>query len=42
MTIEAKGQLTIKAATITLQATGSLDLKAGGVATIQGSLVKIN
>ena len=42
MTIEAKGQLSIKAATISLQATASLELKASGTVTINGSLVNIN
>jgi uncharacterized protein involved in type VI secretion and phage assembly len=42
MTIESKGELTIKAMKITLQAQASLDIKASGVATIQGSLVRIN
>ena len=42
MTIEAKGQLTIKGATISIQATGTLELKAGATMTIQGTLVNIN
>jgi len=42
MTIEAKGQLNIKAASISIQATGTLELKASGTLTVQGSLVNIN
>jgi uncharacterized protein involved in type VI secretion and phage assembly len=42
MTIEAKGQLSIKAATISLEATASLEVKASGTLTIRGSLVNIN
>jgi uncharacterized protein involved in type VI secretion and phage assembly len=42
MTIEATGQLKIKAATISIQATGTLELQAGATMTIRGSLVNIN
>jgi hypothetical protein len=42
MTIEAKGSLTIKAASITIQATGQIDVKASGVANLKGSVVNIN
>ncbi|HET9525388.1 MAG TPA: phage baseplate assembly protein V [Pyrinomonadaceae bacterium] len=42
MTIEAKGQLSIKATTIALEATGTLELKASGTVTIRGALVNIN
>jgi uncharacterized protein involved in type VI secretion and phage assembly len=42
MTIEAKGDLTIKAMKITLQANTSIDIKASATATIQGGLVRIN
>jgi uncharacterized protein involved in type VI secretion and phage assembly len=42
MTIEAKGQLTIKAATITIEATGTFELKASATRTVGGSLVHIN
>ena len=42
MTIEAKGQLSIKAATISIEATSSLELKANATLTIRGSLVNIN
>lgn len=42
MTIEAKGQLNIKAATISIQATGTLELKASGTVTVRGSFVNIN
>lgn len=42
LTIEAKGNLTLKAASISLQASGSLELKAGANATLKGSIVSIN
>lgn len=42
MTIEATEQLKIKAATISIQATGTLELQAGATMTIRGSLVNIN
>jgi len=42
ITIEAVGSLTIKAATISIQATGTLDLKASGTLGIRGALVNIN
>ena len=42
MTIEAKGKLHIKAATITIKATGTLDLKASATLTVRGALVNIN
>jgi uncharacterized protein involved in type VI secretion and phage assembly len=42
MTIEAKGQLTIKAASISIEATGTIDLKANATLTVRGSLVSIN
>ena len=42
MTIEAKGQLSIKAASLSIDATGSLELKASGTVTIRGGLVNIN
>jgi uncharacterized protein involved in type VI secretion and phage assembly len=42
MTIEAKGDLTIKAMKITLQANTSIDIKASATATIQAGLVRIN
>lgn len=42
MSIEAKGALSIKAVTITIEATGTLDLKASATLTIRGSLVNIN
>ena len=40
--IRALGALTIKAATISIEATGPLDLKAGGTLTVRGALVSIN
>lgn len=42
MTIEAKGQLKIKAATISIEATGTLELKASGTVTVRGIPVNIN
>jgi len=42
MTIEAKGQLKLKAATISIEATGTLEVKANATLTIRGSMVNIN
>jgi uncharacterized protein involved in type VI secretion and phage assembly len=42
MTIEAKGQLTIKATSIKIEAAGMLELKAGSTLTIRGATVNIN
>jgi hypothetical protein len=42
MTLEAQGALKIKAATLTLEATGSLEVKTSGTLTLRGSLVNIN
>ncbi|HEY0320025.1 MAG TPA: phage baseplate assembly protein V [Pyrinomonadaceae bacterium] len=42
MTIEAKGQLNIRAATISIEATGTLELKASATLTVRGALVNIN
>ena len=42
VTIEAKGALTIKGARITIDASGTLDLKAGATLSVRGSLVNIN
>jgi uncharacterized protein involved in type VI secretion and phage assembly len=42
MTIEAKGQLSIKAATISIEATGTIELKASATLTVRGALVNIN
>ncbi len=42
MTIEARGPLIIKAASITLDATGSLTVKSSGTLSLSGSLVNIN
>lgn len=42
MTIEAKGALTIKGATITIEATGTLEMKASATMTIRGAMVNIN
>ena len=40
--IEAKGQLSIKAATISIEATGALELKASATLTVRGALVNID
>ena len=42
MTLEATGQLRIKATSISIEATGTIEVKAGATLTILGSLVKIN
>jgi uncharacterized protein involved in type VI secretion and phage assembly len=42
MTLEAKGQLKIKAATISIESSGTVEIKAGATLTIRGSLVNIN
>ena len=42
MTIEAKGQLNIKGTTVTIESTGTLELKASATLTVRGSLVNIN
>jgi uncharacterized protein involved in type VI secretion and phage assembly len=42
VTVSASLRLTIKAAVIEIEADSMMTLKAGGVLTIQGSLVKIN
>jgi uncharacterized protein involved in type VI secretion and phage assembly len=42
MTIEAKGQLNIKGVTITIEASGTLELRANATLTVRGALVNIN
>jgi uncharacterized protein involved in type VI secretion and phage assembly len=42
ITIQATGQLNIKAATIAIEATGTLELKASATLTVRGALVNIN
>lgn len=42
MTIEAKGRLVLKAASISIEATGTIDIKASATLTVNGSLVTIN
>ena len=42
MTLEAKGTLNIKAATVNIESTGTMTAKAGGTMTIKGTLVQIN
>ena len=42
MTIEAVGQLKIKASSITIEAAGQLEMKSAGTMTLRGSLVNIN
>ena len=40
--IKAAGALTIKAASITIEATGKVDVKSGATLTLRGALVNIN
>jgi uncharacterized protein (DUF2345 family) len=40
--IKAAGALTIKAASISIEAAGKLDVKAGATLTLRGALVNIN
>jgi uncharacterized protein involved in type VI secretion and phage assembly len=42
LTIESNGQLSIKGATIVIEASGKLTLKSGGTLSIAGALVSIN
>jgi hypothetical protein len=42
MTIESNGQLSIKAATITIEASGALTVKAGATLSMRGAQVNIN
>jgi uncharacterized protein involved in type VI secretion and phage assembly len=42
MAIEAKGRLSIKAASIAIEATGTLEVKSSATLTVRGSLVNIN
>ena len=42
ITLQANGQLNIKAATIAIEATGTLELKASATLTVRGALVNIN
>jgi uncharacterized protein involved in type VI secretion and phage assembly len=42
ITIEAKGQLKITGAAISIEATGTMDLKSGATLSVRGSLVNIN
>ena len=42
MTLKATGDLKISAATISIEATGTLDLKANATLTVRGALVNIN
>ena len=42
MTIAAQGRLTLRAATITIEASGTLDIKSNATASISGTLVRIN
>ena len=41
-TLQAKRQLTIKAETVTIESSGTLDVKASGTLTLSGQLVNIN
>lgn len=42
MTIEAKGQLKIKAASISIEATGTIEVNSKATMTLRGSLININ
>jgi uncharacterized protein involved in type VI secretion and phage assembly len=42
MTLQAAGPLSIKAATISIEASGTLELKSGGTLSVRGSVVNIN
>jgi uncharacterized protein involved in type VI secretion and phage assembly len=42
VTLEAKGSLTLKGATVSVEATGSLGVKASGDVTVSGAFVRIN
>lgn len=42
LSIEAKTSVAIKAPSISIQATGSIEIKAGGTLTLRGALVTIN
>ncbi|NIM17828.1 MAG: phage tail protein [Candidatus Aminicenantes bacterium] len=42
ITIEASGQLNLKGATAKVEASATLDLNASGIATLKGSMTKIN
>lgn len=42
ITIEASGQINLKAASIALEAAGTVSIKSGGTLTLQGALVNIN
>ena len=42
MTLQASGQLNIKATNIFIEASGTLELKAGATLTVRGALVDIN
>lgn len=42
VTIEAVGKLTLKGATVSIQATGTLDIKTSAIMNLNGSLIKLN
>jgi uncharacterized protein involved in type VI secretion and phage assembly len=42
VSLQTNGQLSIKAATVTIEATGTLDLKASATLTVRGAMVNIN
>ena len=42
LTIESTGKLTIKATSVSIQASGGLDIKAGAVMSLNGSVIKLN
>lgn len=42
LTIEAVGKLTIKATSVLIQASSTLDIKAGAIMTLNGAVIKLN
>jgi hypothetical protein len=42
VTIRAAGRLTLRASEISIEASGTMDIKAAAILTVQGSLVRIN
>ena len=42
VTVEAVGKLTLKGATVSIQATGTLDIKTSAIMNLNGSLIKLN
>ncbi|NHZ64611.1 phage baseplate assembly protein V [Massilia genomosp. 1] len=42
VTVEAAGKLTLKGATVSIQASGTLDIKTSAIMNLNGSLIKLN